>query len=136
MRAQLIQALRDNADRMAHEAQLASNATGQQMTEEQSAVIAQIATLEALQENGVNDLDKSLENLRAELAALQPTGGGPDWTGLAELIATPGVLDGSVMPSCVRCCWSTSRKFDMSGTLERSRSSSARADVRPSIKAL
>ena len=93
VRAQLIQALRDNADRMAHEAQLASNATGQQMTEEQSAVIAQIATLEALQDSGVPDLGKSLEALRAELAALQRPVRGPDWSGLAKLIAAPGVLD-------------------------------------------
>ena len=93
VRAQLIQALRDNADRMAHEAQLASNATGQQMTEEQSAKIALIAQLEALQASGAPDLDKSLETLRAELAALQRPVSGPDWTGLAELIAAPGVLD-------------------------------------------
>ena len=74
VRAQLIQALRDNADRMAHEAQLASNATGLEMTEAQSAVTAKIAQLEALQDSGVPDLDKSLEALRSELAALQSSG--------------------------------------------------------------
>ena len=93
VRAQLIQALRENADRLAHEAQLASNAMGLEMTEEQSAVIAQIATLEALQDSGVPDLERSLETLRAELVALQRPVTGPDWSGLAELIAAPGVLD-------------------------------------------
>ena len=93
MRAQLIQVLRDNAGRLADEAQQASNATGQKMTEEQSAVTAKIAQLEALQDSGVPDLDKSLEALRAELAALNMPAMGPDWTGLAELIATPGVLE-------------------------------------------
>ena len=62
MRAQLIQALRDNASRLADEARLASNATGLEMTEEQSAVIAKIAQLEALQDSGVTDLGKSLES--------------------------------------------------------------------------
>ena len=93
VRAQLIQVLRDNAGRLADEAQQASNATGQKMTEEQSAVTAKIAQLEALQDSGVPDLDKSLEALRAELAALNTPAMGPDWTGLAELIASPGVLE-------------------------------------------
>ena len=93
VRAQLIQVLRDNAGRLADEAQQASNATGQKMTEEQSAVTAKIAQLEALQDSGVPDLDKSLEALRAELAALNMPAMGPDWTGLAELIASPGVLE-------------------------------------------
>jgi len=93
VRAQLIQVLRDNASRLAHEAQLASNATGLEMTEAQSAVTAKIAQLEALQDSGVPDLDKSLEALRSELAALQRPVSGPDWSGLAELIAAPGVLD-------------------------------------------
>ena len=90
MRAQLIQALRDNAGRMAHEAQLASNATGQQMTAEQSKDRPDCSA-RALQAGGAPDLENHLR-LRAELAALQrPVG--PDWKKLAELIATPGVLD-------------------------------------------
>ena len=93
VRAQLIQALRDNADRMAHEAQLASNATGQQMTVAQGEMSAKIAQLEALRDSGVPDLERSLEALRAELVALQRPVSGPDWRGLAELIAAPGVLD-------------------------------------------
>ena len=93
VRAQLIQALRDNASRLADEARLASNATGLEMTEEQSAVTAKIAQLEALQDSGVPDLGKSLEALRAELVALQMPVIGPDWSGLAELIEAPGVLD-------------------------------------------
>ena len=93
VRAQLIQALRDNASRLAQEAQQASNATGLEMTEERSGVTAKIAQLEALQDSGVPDLDKSLEALRSELVALQRPVSGPDWTGLAELIAAPGVLD-------------------------------------------
>lgn len=93
VRAQLIQALRDNASRLADEARLASNATGLEMTEEQSAVTAKIAQLEALQDSGVPDLGRSLEALRAELVALQMPVIGPDWSGLAELIQTPGVLD-------------------------------------------
>ena len=93
VRAQLIQALRDNAGRLAHEAQLASNAKGLEMTEAQSAVTAKIAQLEALQDSGVPDLNKSLEALRAELNAISRPAMGPDWTGLAELIAAPGVLE-------------------------------------------
>ena len=93
VRAQLIQALRENADRMAHEAQLASNATGLEMTEAQHEMTAKIAQLEALQDSGVPDLERSLETLRAELVALQRPVTGPDWSGLAELIAAPGVLD-------------------------------------------
>ena len=93
VRAQLIQALRDNASRLADEARLASNATGLEMTEEQSAVTAKIAQLEALQDSGVPDLGRSLEALRAELVALQMPVIGPDWSGLAELIEAPGVLD-------------------------------------------
>ena len=93
VRAQLIQALRDNASRLADEARLASNATGLEMTEEQSAVTAKIAQLEALQDSGVPDLGRSLEALRAELVALQMPVSGPDWSGLAELIEAPGVLD-------------------------------------------
>ena len=93
VRAQLIQALRDNASRLADEARLASNATGLEMTEEQSAVTAKIAQLETLQDSGVPDLGKSLEALRAELVALQMPVSGPDWSGLAELIEAPGVLD-------------------------------------------
>ena len=93
VRAQLIQALRDNASRLADEARLASNATGLEMTVEQSAVTAKIAQLEALQDSGVPDLGRSLEALRAELVALQMPVSGPDWSGLAELIEAPGVLD-------------------------------------------
>ena len=93
VRAQLIQVLRDNAGRLAHEAQLASNAKGLEMTEAQSAVTAKIAQLESLQDSGVPDLNKSLEALRAELNAISRPAMGPDWTGLAELIAAPGVLE-------------------------------------------
>ena len=93
VRAQSIQALRDNAGRLADEAQQASNATGLEMTEAQGEKIALIAQLEALRDNGVPDLDKSLEALRAELTALNTPAMGPDWTGLAELIASPGVLE-------------------------------------------
>jgi DNA invertase Pin-like site-specific DNA recombinase len=93
VRAQSIQALRDNAARMADEVQLASIATDQQTSAAQDEMTAKIAQLEALKESGVSGLDTALEGLRAELLALQRPAVGPDWSGLAELIATPGVLD-------------------------------------------
>ena len=64
MRAQLIQALRDNAARLAHEARQANTATGLEMTEAQSEMTALIAQLEALQGQRVPDLDKSIDSLR------------------------------------------------------------------------
>jgi len=93
VRAQLIQVLRDNADRLAREAQQASNATGHEMTEAQRETTARLAQLEALRDDGVPDLDKSIDALRGELAAMSRPTVGPDWTGLAQLIAAPGVLE-------------------------------------------
>ena len=55
-------------------------------TSEQDALKNKIAQLKELQDSGVADLGKSIDNLRTELALLSVTTAGPDWTGLCELI--------------------------------------------------
>ena len=39
-------------------------------------------------------LDRAISALRNEIAALSVPTVGPDWTGLAELLAVPGLMEG------------------------------------------
>jgi DNA invertase Pin-like site-specific DNA recombinase len=93
VRQQAIAALRLEAPRLALEAQRASNARATEKTSAQVAVENKIAQLEALRDSGVPELGTSIDALRTQLADMARPAMGPDWTGLAELIAAPGVLE-------------------------------------------
>ena len=93
VRQQAITALRLEAPRLAQEVQQASNAMATEKTSEQVEVENKVAQLEALRDSGVPELDTSIDALRSQLTAMSRPAMGPDWTGLAELIATPGVLE-------------------------------------------
>ena len=90
---QVVEALRQAAPLLALEAQQASNATATEKTSEQVEVENKVAQLEALRDSGVPELGTSIDALRARLAEMARPMVGPDWSGLAELIATPGVLE-------------------------------------------
>ena len=62
-------------------------------SKEQVQVESKVAQLEALRDSGVPGLETALSALRRDLAAMAEPITGPDWTGLAELLAAPGVLD-------------------------------------------
>ena len=85
-RQQAVEALRREAPLRAQEALQSSSAMERQTTSEQVALQSKIAQLEELQDSGVADLGRSLDNLRRELAMLSVTVAGPDWSGLCELI--------------------------------------------------
>ena len=93
VRQQAIEALRQEAPRLALEAQRASNARVTEKTSEQVAVENKVAQLEALRDSGVPELGTSIDALRTQLADMARPTMGPDWSGLAELIAAPGVLE-------------------------------------------
>ena len=60
---------------------------------ERNAVLNKIEALEQLQATGVPGLEISLGLLRDELIELDGPIDGPNWAGLAELLAVPGVLE-------------------------------------------
>ena len=86
VRQQAVEVLRTEAPLRAQEALRTSSAMEKQTTSEQVALQSKIAQLEGLQDLGVADLGKSIDNLRNELALLSVTVAGPDWSGLCELI--------------------------------------------------
>ena len=76
---------------MAREAQQANNAKVKEKPLVQVEAENKLAQLLALQDSGVPELDTSIETLRDQIAALSAPVVGPDWEGLAELVA--GGLD-------------------------------------------
>lgn len=85
-RQQAVEALQREAPLRAQAALQSSNAMESKTTSEQDALRSKIAQLEELQDSGVADLGRSIDNLRSELAMLSVTVAGPDWSGLCELI--------------------------------------------------
>ena len=82
VRQQAIQALRQEAPRMAQEAQQANNAKTSEKTLVQVEAENKLAQLLALQDSGVPELDTSIETLRSQIAALaNPGGAGLGWIG-------------------------------------------------------
>ena len=93
VRQQAIQALRQSAHQMAQAARQANNAKASEKTSVQVEAENKLAALLQLQESGVPELDRSIDSLRDQIAALAAPVVGPDWEGLTELIA--GGLDGA-----------------------------------------
>ena len=94
VRSQLVNALRVASQRMQEAVELSTVATDREKSKEQVQAESKVAQLEALRRSGVPGLETALSALRNEIAAMAVPVEGPDWTGLAELLATPGVLDG------------------------------------------
>ena len=94
VRQQLIQALRQQCDAIEAAVQLASEPMDRQMTKEQAEIMSKVQAIEQLKDQGVPGLDTALESLRGQLDVLRAPVLGPDWSGLSELLAVPGVLDG------------------------------------------
>ena len=93
VRLQLIQALQQASQRIQQEVEQSTVTMDRQKTTAQVQAEGRLAMLLQMQESGVPELEKAISNLRNELAIMNRPMVGPDWTGLAELIATPGVLD-------------------------------------------
>ena len=91
VRSQLIEALRRQAPLMAQAARQANNAKGSEKSLVQVEAENKLAALLQLKESGVPSLDTSIDSLRDQIAALSAPVVGPDWEGLAELVA--GGLD-------------------------------------------
>ena len=91
VRQQAVEVLRREARPMAQAAQQANNAKASEKTLVQVEVENKLAALLQLQESGVQSLGTSIETLRDQIAALAAPVAGPDWQGLAELVA--GGLD-------------------------------------------
>ena len=87
VRQQAIQALRQSAHQMAQAAQQANNAKASEKTSVQVEAENKLAALLQLQESGVPELDRSIDSLRDQIAALAAPVAGPDWQGLTELVA-------------------------------------------------
>ncbi len=93
IRAQVCQALIAAAFQMQQAVQQASAATDRAESSECIEEKAKLAQLEQLQESGVTDLERSIDTLRQQIAAMTEPVIGPDWAGLAELLAVPGMLE-------------------------------------------
>ena len=91
-RNRLIEALREQAPRLALEAQQASNAMRVEMTPEQISKARTLEQLELLRDSGTPELDRSIELLRREIEMPDPVVG-PDWSALIPLLQTPGVFE-------------------------------------------
>ena len=83
--------MRQSAHQMAQAAQQANNAKASEKTLVQVEAENKLAALLQLQESGVPELGRSIDSLRDQIAALAAPVAGPDWQGLAELVA--GGLD-------------------------------------------
>ena len=92
VRTQAVEALRTESPRMAQEARQANNAKGKEKSAVQVEAENKLAALLQLQESGeLPGLDTAISSLRDQIAALSAPVVGPDWEGLAELVA--GGLD-------------------------------------------
>ena len=93
VRFQLIEALRLKTEAMQRAVEQSTETTGHEKSKEQIQAEAQLATLLQLQASDVGGLDIAISALRRDLAAMAEPAAEPDWTGLAELLAAPGVLN-------------------------------------------
>lgn len=93
VRSQLLVELQAAAQRMQEEVERSTETMGREKTTEQVQAESKVAALLQLQESGVPGLETALTALREEIAVFAAPVVGPDWSGLAELLATPGVLD-------------------------------------------
>ena len=86
-RQQAVEALRQVAPQMALAAQQANNAKVREKSLEQVEAENKLAALMQLQESGVPSLDTSINSLRDQIAGFAAPVVGPNWEGLAQLIA-------------------------------------------------
>ena len=93
VRSQLLEALQVAAQRMQAEVERSTATMDREKSKEQVQAESKVAQLEALRDSGVPGLETALRALRDEIEALSTPTVGPNWTGLAELLAAPGVLD-------------------------------------------
>lgn len=93
VRAQVIEALRLEADRMASIASLPAPVEPSPVDLEKQ---QQITQLQALRAQGVPGLDATIEALQLELMA-PPLPASANWAGLRELLQRPGVLEGATV---------------------------------------
>jgi len=93
VRFQLVDALRVAAQQMQEEVERSTATMDREKTKEQVQAESKVAQLEALRDSGVPGLDTALSALRKEIAVIAAPVASPDWTGLAELLATPGLLE-------------------------------------------
>jgi len=94
IRAQVIEALRAAAERMA---MLGAEPAPLVPSPVDDAKRQQIAQLEALQAQGVQGLEGSIEALRLELLTPPPPNSA-DWAGLREVLLLPGALEAATVP--------------------------------------
>ena len=100
VRSQLLAVLQAAAKRMQEEVERSTATTDREKTKEQIQAENKLATLEQLRASGdLPGLDVAISALRDEIAAFAAPVVGPDWTGLAELLATLASLMPSLMPS-------------------------------------
>ena len=93
VRQQLVLALREQCDAIQSAAQLASGPTDYEDPPELIEARSSLAALMQMQESGVVSLGKAISDLRRKIDAMTAPVVGPDWRGLSELLAVPGVLD-------------------------------------------
>ena len=94
VRSQLLAELQAAAQRMQAEVERSTATMDLEKSKEQVQAESKVAALLQLQESGdLPGLDKAISALRREIEAFATPVVGLDWTGLAELLATPGVLD-------------------------------------------
>ena len=92
-RQQAVEALRTESPRMAREAQQSNNAKVKEKPLVQVEAESKLAALLELQGSGVPELETAISTLRDQIAAFAAPVVGPDWEGLADLVA--GGLDGA-----------------------------------------
>ena len=94
LRSQVVLELQAAARRMQKEVEQSTRIAEREKPKEQVQAESKLATLEQLQAStDLPGLDTAISALRGEIAEFSAPAMGPDWGGLAELIATPGVLD-------------------------------------------
>ncbi len=93
VRLQLLEELRAVSQQMQAEVEQSTATMDHEKSTAQVQAENKVAQLEALQASGVPELETALRALRDEIAAMAAPSVGPDWSGLAQLLATPGVLD-------------------------------------------
>ena len=93
VRSQLLAVLQAAAQRMQEEVERSTETMDREKSTEQVQAESKVAALLQLQASGVPGLETALAALREEIEVFAAPVVGPDWSGLAELLATPGVLD-------------------------------------------
>ena len=95
VRTQVIRQLRQKCTDMAKAVQQANIAKDQGKSPELIAIESRLAQLNELKTAGVAELDRSIADLQRQIDSFAIATIGPDWRGLAELLALPGALDGA-----------------------------------------